>query len=107
MIDLNSRQRAFLRSLANPLADTVQIGKGGYIPSMAADIDSQLTVRELVKIHVMKTAEEDIRSIAARAAEDCSAVVVQVVGRKIVLYRHSSRRAEEGKAIRLPVAPRP
>ncbi len=106
MDEITSRQRAFLRSLANPLGDTVQIGKGGFTPAIGVDIDNQLTARELVKIHVLKTAEEDIRTIAAQAAESCGADIVQVVGRKVVLYRHSPKRKEEGKAIKLPVPPR-
>ncbi len=102
MIGLNSTQRAFLRSLANRLDDSAQIGKGGLTASVAADIDTQLTARELVKIHVLKTADADLRDLAAQAADACGAEVVQVIGRKVVLYRHSGRREEEGKAILLP-----
>ena len=98
---LNSRQRAFLRTLSNRMDDTVQIGKGGFSDNNAADIDRQLKVRELVKVHVLKTLEGDLRAIAAQIAETCGASVVQVVGRKVVLYRHSEQLAQEGKAIQL------
>jgi RNA-binding protein len=99
---LNSRQRAYLRTLSNGMDDTVQIGKGGFGASIAADIDRQLTIRELVKIHVLKTVEGDLREIAAQVAQECGASVVQVVGRKVVLYRYSEKRAQEGSAIQLP-----
>lgn len=102
MTELDSRQRAFLRTMANQLQDTVQIGKAGFLPTLATDLDQQLLVRELVKIHVLKSADEDPRTIAERAAQAVGAAVVQVVGRKVVLYRHSPKRAESGKDIRLP-----
>ena len=102
MTELDSRQRAFLRTMANQLQDTVQIGKAGFLPTLATDLDQQLLVRELVKIHVLKSADEDPRTIAERAAQAVGAAVVQVVGRKVVLYRHSSKLAESGKDIQLP-----
>jgi len=107
MTELDSRQRAFLRAMANPLQDTVQIGKAGFVPALATDLDQQLTARELVKIHVLKTAEKDPRTLAELAARTVGAAVVQVVGRKVVLYRHSSRQAESGKDIRLPARRNP
>lgn len=107
MTELDSRQRAFLRAAANQLQDTVQIGKAGFLPSLATDLDQQLIARELVKIHVLKSAEEDPRTLAERAAGAVGAAVVQVVGRKVVLYRHSAKRAESGKDIQLPARRNP
>ena len=101
---LSSKQRAWLRAEANDLRALLQIGKDGMNPEIYRHADNQLRTRELVKITVQKGAEESPRELADRLEEELGADVVQVVGRKIILYRHSKELAKKGKAMILPKA---
>ncbi len=91
---ISSKQRSFLRGLANPLEPIFQIGKGGLGENMTQALNDALTARELIKVRVL----EDPRTIAADLAEATSAEVIQVIGQNIILYR---RNPEEPK-ITLP-----
>ncbi|HHW98082.1 MAG TPA: ribosome assembly RNA-binding protein YhbY [Firmicutes bacterium] len=84
---ISSKQRSFLRGLANPLEPIFQIGKGGLGEGVFAALDDALTARELIKVRVLKSTFEEPRDIAARLAEGLKADVVQVIGQNIILYR--------------------
>ncbi|MCL2616231.1 MAG: YhbY family RNA-binding protein, partial [Defluviitaleaceae bacterium] len=47
---LTSKQRAYLRGLANRLDATHQVGKGGVSPELCASVDEALEKRELLKV---------------------------------------------------------
>ena len=57
-----------------------------------------------MKISIQKAAEETPRELADKLSERLGADVVQVLGRKIVLYRHSKQLAEKGRSLILPRA---
>lgn len=95
---LNSKQRAYLRGLANALEPSLLIGKGGFNENMLVDIDSALEARELIKIKILNNSMEDPREVSHDIAERVGAEVVQVIGGKFVLYRQS----EENPTIVLP-----
>lgn len=99
---LSNHQRKFLRSEAHDLDAQVQIGKEGVGSETVRHIDNILRTRELVKVHVLKTAPEEVREICDAAAEACQAEVVQMVGRRFILYRHSKELAKDGKSLILP-----
>ena len=84
---LTSKQRAYLRGLANGLDPILHMGKGGLSDAMIRQADDALTARELIKLTVLETAPETPREMAATLAEATGAEVVQVVGRKVTLYR--------------------
>ncbi|MEI6131238.1 MAG: ribosome assembly RNA-binding protein YhbY [Bacillota bacterium] len=86
---LNSKQRAYLRALANDLQPIFQVGKGGVNEHLARQIGEALEARELIKVTVLKTALVDTRDVAAEVAEATGAEVAQVIGSKFVLYRES------------------
>ena len=89
---LTTKQRSTLKSLAQKLQSTFQVGKNGVIPSLTEAIDSYLEVHELVKISVLDNCDVEIKSVAEQLAGRTRAQVVQVIGRKIVLYRESKEK---------------
>ncbi|HYE81248.1 MAG TPA: ribosome assembly RNA-binding protein YhbY [Clostridia bacterium] len=95
---LNSKQRAYLRGLANTLEPTLLIGKGGINENMIKDIDMALEARELIKIKILNNSMADPREASVEIAEKTGADVVQVIGGKFILYR----RSEENPLIVLP-----
>jgi RNA-binding protein len=90
---LNSKQRAHLRGLANSLEPIFQVGKSALSPELSAGIDEALEARELVKLSVLNNCAEEPKEIAETLAGRTRSDVVQVVGRKIVLYRKAKKAA--------------
>lgn len=84
---LTSKQRAYLRSLANPIDTIVMVGKGGLSAEISKSCDEALTARELIKGKVLESCELSVREVAELLASDTNADVVQVIGTKFVLYR--------------------
>lgn len=77
----------------------LQLGKGGVTPENTASVDEALAARELIKISVLQNCLFDTREMAEVLAERTRSQVVQVIGRKIVLYREGKN---EKKKIILP-----
>ncbi len=84
---MTSKQRAYLRGLANPLEAIVHVGKGGMADTIVKQADDALTARELIKGKVLETAPVTAREAAEALAAATNAAVVQVIGRTFVLYR--------------------
>lgn len=95
---MTSKQRAYLKGLAMNLNPVMQIGKASVTPELTAAVDEALEARELIKIHVLKNCFDDPRGIAEMIADRTHSQVVQVIGKKIILYRES----KEKKKIELP-----
>ena len=89
---LNSKQRAYLTGLASKLTPIFQIGKASLTPEIITAVDAALEKRELIKISVLKNCFDDPREIADTMAERTHAQVVQVIGKKIVLFRASKKK---------------
>ena len=85
---MTSKQRAYLRKLAQKLDPVVQIGKGGVTPEVVASVNEVLEARELIKATVLDNCFEDV---ANTVGERARAEVVQVIGRKFVLYRPAKK----------------
>lgn len=97
---LNSKQRAYLRSLANPLDTILIVGKGGLSDQIYKSADEAITARELIKGKVLETCELSVKEAAEAIATEINADVVQVIGTKFVLYRKN----EDEPVIVLPKA---
>ena len=95
---MTTKQRAYLKSLAMNIDPIYQVGKGSISPELTKGLDEALEKRELIKVSVLNNCMDDPREIAEIIAERTRAEVVQVIGKKIVLYRES----KENKKIELP-----
>ena len=95
----NSKQRAYLNSLAVKIEPSMQIGKAQLTPEIIDSVNDLFNNRELIKITVLKTCTEDLRSIAEKIASRTHSDVVKVIGRKIILYKEGK---DEKKVIQLP-----
>lgn len=96
---MTSKQRAYLKGLAMKIEPVFQIGKGRISPEITAAIDEALEARELIKVSVLNNCLEDPKDLANVLAERTHSDIVQVIGKKIVLYRESKKK----KKIVLPV----
>ena len=84
---LTSKQRAQLRSLASNMDVIMQVGKSGVTEPMAKTVSDALEARELIKMKVLENSGEAVRDVAEQLALACGAVLVTVIGNKLVLYR--------------------
>ncbi len=96
---MTSRQRAYLKSLAMTMDPIFQIGKSSVTPELVAAIAEALAARELIKVSVLQNCADDPRTIAEMIAERTHSQVVQVIGKKIVLYKEGK---DDKKRIELP-----
>ena len=86
---ITSKERAYLRGLANTIPAIMQIGKGGISENLIKTVSDALEARELIKLTVLENSMEAPKDMANALAAAVSADVVGVVGRKIILYRES------------------
>ena len=96
---MTTKQRAYLKGLAMNLDPIFQIGKNSMTPEVTKAIQEALDARELIKISVLQNCLEDPKEMAQVLAERTHSQVVQVIGKKIVLYREGKK---EKKKIELP-----
>ena len=89
---ITSKQRAYLRGLANDLTAIMQIGKGGVTENMLKTFSDALEARELIKLHVLENSGYTPREMLDAIAEALDAEPVSATGRKIVLYRASEKK---------------
>lgn len=97
---LSSKQRAYLRGLANKEPAIFQIGKGGITDEILKELDMVLEKRELIKITVLETAFISARGACEAICEEIGADPVQCIGNKLVIYRMA--RAKDNRKIELP-----
>ena len=88
-----------MKSLAMTMDPIFQIGKASLTPENTKAIAEALEARELIKISVLQNCMDDPKELAQMVAERTKSQVVQVIGKKIVLYKEGK---ENKKKIMLP-----
>lgn len=88
---LTSKQRAYLKSLANKMQAIFQIGKGGVSDTLVRQIDEALEARELVKVRVLQNSPADVKQAAQKIAQKTNSEVVADIGYTFILYRKSKK----------------
>lgn len=96
---MTSKQRAYLKGLAMNIEPIFQIGRSGMTPGLTEAIAESLEARELIKIHVLQNCPDEPNELARITAERTHSQVVQVIGKKIVLYKEGK---DNKKKIILP-----
>lgn len=97
---MTSKQRAYLKSLAMKIDPVFRVGKDSISPELIEGIREAVDARELIKIAVLQNCMDDPKELAQILAERTRSDVVQVIGKKIVLYKES----KDHKKIQLPKA---
>jgi RNA-binding protein len=84
---MTSKQRAYLKGLAMNIEPIFQIGKSSVTPENVEAINEVFNTHELVKIAILKNCIDDPKEIASTVADRTASQVVQVIGKKFVLYK--------------------
>ena len=91
---MTSKERAYLRGLANTIDAIFQVGKGGISDVLLEQLNNAIEARELIKITVLETAPGSAKELAEEIAKGTNSVVVQTVGNKITLFRQKKKNSK-------------
>ena len=92
---INSKQRARLRAMANPIDTIVQIGKGGITENVVAQVSGALDARELIKGRVLESSGLTAGEALEVLCHECGAEAVQTIGSRFVLYRENKELSKD------------
>lgn len=88
---ISSKQRSYLRSLANTIQPIFQIGKGGIEENFLKAVGDALEKREIVKISVLNNCDYSAREASEEVCSELNCEGVQIIGNKFVIYKKSSK----------------
>lgn len=91
---MTSKQRAYLRSLANTLDPIFQIGKSGISENLIQQLSDALDARELIKIHVLETAPDTAKNLGIEISNLTNSILVQTIGNKITLFKQKEKNSK-------------
>ena len=91
---MTSKQRAYLRGLANTMEPIFLVGKGGISEVLIEQLDNAIEARELIKITVLETAPGSAKELAVQIANSTNSEVVQTIGNKITLFRQKKKNSK-------------
>ena len=89
MSKITTKMKRHVRHELKEEKPTIHVGKDGFTPESAKEIDKQLERNKMVKVKILKTAlqTEDAKAIATKAAVQTCSSLVEVRGHVFILYR--------------------
>lgn len=91
---MTSKRRAYLKGCAMTLDTILHIGKSGVTPEITQSVQEALEARELIKLNVLKNCMYNIREIAETIADRTHSEVIQIIGRKIILFKEAKENSK-------------
>lgn len=90
-MEMNGKQKRYLRSLAVNIKPIVQIGKSGLSNEILTSIRNAADARELIKVNILHNSDE-VATDVAEAIEEMGLDVVQIIGRNLIVFKVSDRK---------------
>ena len=84
---VDSKMRARIRSAAQSIDSVLSLGKNVLTPEFTRSVEEYMEKHEIMKINVLKNCDEDLYELGNTIAERSNTELVQIIGRKIVLYK--------------------
>ena len=91
---MTSKQRAYLRSMAQNIPAILQIGKNGLNDNLIKQVDDALEARELIKLTLLETIPEEKNILAEELVLKTNSFLVQIIGNKITLFRKKKKNSK-------------
>ncbi len=91
---MTSKQRAYLKGLAMTMEPVCYIGKASLTPEVVESVREALEARELIKVNVGKSCMDDPKEVGQVLAERTRSELVQVIGRKVVLFKQDREKSK-------------
>lgn len=86
---MTSKQRAYLRSMANTMETILYVGKDGIVPGTIKTASDALEAREIIKCAVQQGCPLSAREALDQMCAELGAEPIQCIGRRFVMYRPS------------------
>ena len=86
-MEINSRQRAYLRAMCNTLPAILFIGKDGVTDNTVQEAENALEAREIIKCSLQKGAPLSARDAREQLCARTGAAPVQCIGGRFTIYR--------------------
>lgn len=99
---LTGKQKRFLRSEANSLSPIFQIGKNGLTVEMVREFEDSLENKELMKVQLLQNTDWTATDAVEFIEENSDIIVVQKIGRVLVLFKPSEEEKYQRYSSRLP-----
>lgn len=90
-MEMNGKQKRYLRSLAVNIKPIVQIGKSGLSNEILTSIRNAADARELIKVNILQNSDE-VATDVAEAIEEMGLDVVQIIGRNLIVFKVSDKK---------------
>ncbi|MBK0029153.1 ribosome assembly RNA-binding protein YhbY [Lactococcus sp. S47] len=90
-MEMNGKQKRYLRSLAVNIKPIIQIGKSGLSNEILTSIRNAADARELIKVNILQNSDE-VATDVAEAIEEMGLDVVQIIGRNLIVFKVSDRK---------------
>ncbi|TYR21384.1 ribosome assembly RNA-binding protein YhbY [Lactococcus lactis] len=90
-MEMNGKQKRYLRGLAVNIKPIVQIGKSGLSNEILTSIRNAADARELIKVNILQNSDE-VATDVAEAIEEMGLDVVQIIGRNLIVFKVSDRK---------------
>ena len=91
MAELTPKQRQYLKGISHGEKPVIHIGKNGIDDGVIASINKALDDHELIKVSVLENSDLDRKEAAQDICDAVKAEKVQVLGRKITIYRRNKK----------------
>ena len=98
---LTSKQNKYLKGLGHHLSVLAMVGREGMTKTVIIAVEEVLRAHELVKVKIQNNCPVDRKEAAQRLSEATGAVVAQILGNTVLLYRENDNLERDDK-IRLP-----
>lgn len=86
-MNLTTKQKAFLKGIGQTTKPLFQIGKDGLSDAFIEMIENAFRTHEIIKISILKTVEDDRKTLAFDLARLTNSELIQIIGRQIILYK--------------------
>lgn len=88
---ITTKQRAFLRAMANRIDPVFQVGKNGVEENFLKHVEEVLEKRELIKIKVLENSGLTAKEVSQMICEAVGCEGIQAIGSKLVVYKASKK----------------
>lgn len=98
---LSNKQVKYLRGIGHKLSPLILVGKEGLSESLVAAVATELDNHELIKVKIGNNSDVDKRDAATLLPQLTSSILVQLIGKTLLLYKENPERNKK-KKIKLP-----
>lgn len=89
---ISGKQRRFLKSKAQTMRSTLQVGKNGLNDQVLEQIRQLLNLKELVKLNILQNSAVETSDIRDAVTDyDHRIQFVQAIGRTVILYKRAPK----------------